>query len=89
MNSRRRGTRVFGWRAGVTDMRKGFDSLRRRRQTVLGQDPFSGHVFWAFAAGAAIWSSCCGGCGRLCLFPPKPGLGGPIRVAAAEEGVVV
>src|SRR5947207_2861946 len=31
--------------AGVTDMRKGFDSLAVQAQTVLGKDPFSGHVF--------------------------------------------
>jgi transposase len=31
--------------AGVTDMRKGFDSLAAQAQSVLGQDPFSGHVF--------------------------------------------
>jgi transposase len=31
--------------AGVTDMRKGFDSLAAQAQTVLGKDPFSGHVF--------------------------------------------
>ncbi|MBV8504900.1 MAG: IS66 family insertion sequence element accessory protein TnpB [Alphaproteobacteria bacterium] len=31
--------------AGATDMRKGFDSLAAQAQTVLGQDPFSGHVF--------------------------------------------
>lgn len=31
--------------AGVTDMRNGFDSLAAQVQSVLGQDPFSGHVF--------------------------------------------
>src|ERR1700691_6283154 len=31
--------------AGVTDMRKGFDSLAAQVQSVLGQDPFSGHLF--------------------------------------------
>lgn len=31
--------------AGVTDMRKGFDSLAAQVQSVLGQDPFSGHIF--------------------------------------------
>jgi hypothetical protein len=59
MNSLPAGTRVW-LAAGATDMRKGFDSLAAQAQTVLGQDPFSGHVF-AFAAAAAIWSSCCGG----------------------------
>jgi transposase len=28
--------------AGVTDMRKGFDSLAAQAQTVLRKDPFSG-----------------------------------------------
>jgi transposase len=40
----RAGTRVW-LAAGVTDMRKGFDSLAAQAQTVLGKDPFSGHVF--------------------------------------------
>ena len=38
------GTRVW-LAAGVTDMRKGFDSLAMQAQSVLGKDPFSGHVF--------------------------------------------
>ena len=38
------GTRVW-LAAGVTDMRKGFDSLAAQAQMVLGKDPFSGHVF--------------------------------------------
>jgi transposase len=31
--------------AGVTDMRRGFDGLSAKVQTVLEQQPFSGHVF--------------------------------------------
>lgn len=31
--------------AGVTDMRRGFTGLSAQVQTVLAQDPFSGHVF--------------------------------------------
>ena len=31
--------------AGVTDMRRGFDGLSAQVQTVLLQQPFSGHVF--------------------------------------------
>jgi len=31
--------------AGVTDMRRGFDRLSGQVQTVLQQQPFSGHVF--------------------------------------------
>jgi transposase len=44
MNGLAAGTRVW-LAAGTTDMRKGFDSLAAQAQTVLGQDPFSGHVF--------------------------------------------
>jgi transposase len=44
MNALPAGTRVW-LAAGATDMRKGFDSLAAQAQTVLGQDPFSGHVF--------------------------------------------
>src|SRR3954453_21612680 len=38
------GTRIW-LAAGATDMRKDFDSLAGQAQTVLGRDPFSGHVF--------------------------------------------
>ena len=31
--------------AGVTDLRRGFDGLSAVAQTVLEQNPFSGHVF--------------------------------------------
>ena len=31
--------------AGVTDLRRGFDGLSAQVQTVLQQQPFSGHVF--------------------------------------------
>ena len=44
MNGLPAGTRVW-LAAGATDMRKGFDSLAAQAQSVLGQDPFSGHVF--------------------------------------------
>ena len=53
------GTRIW-LAAGITDMRKGFDSLAVQAQTVLGKDPFSGHVF-CFRGRRAICSSCCGG----------------------------
>jgi transposase len=40
----RTGTKI--WLAvGVTDMRRGFDGLSAQVQTVLEQQPFSGHVF--------------------------------------------
>ena len=38
------GTRIW-IAAGVTDMRRGFDGLSAQIQTVLQQQPFSGHVF--------------------------------------------
>jgi hypothetical protein len=38
------GTQVW-LAAGPTDMRKGFDGLSVLVQTVLTEDPFSGHVF--------------------------------------------
>ena len=31
--------------AGVTDMRSGFNTLAAQAQTVLKEDPFSGHLF--------------------------------------------
>ena len=44
MNGLSAGTRVW-LAAGVTDMRKGFDSLAAKVQQIIGADPFSGHVF--------------------------------------------
>ena len=38
------GTRVW-IAAGVTDMRKGFNSLSALCESQLQQDPFSGHLF--------------------------------------------
>jgi transposase len=38
------GTRIW-IAAGVTDMRRGFDGLSAQVQTVLHEQPFSGHVF--------------------------------------------
>lgn len=38
------GTKIW-LAAGVTDMRRGFDGLSAKVQTVLEQQPFSGHVF--------------------------------------------
>jgi len=40
----RTGTKIW-LAAGVTDMRRGFDRLSAQVQTVLEQQPFSGHVF--------------------------------------------
>jgi len=38
------GTRIW-IAAGVTDLRRGFDGLSAQVQTVLHEQPFSGHVF--------------------------------------------
>jgi transposase len=38
------GVKVF-LACGATDMRKGLDSLAMQVQSILRQDPFSGHVF--------------------------------------------
>jgi len=38
------GTKIW-LAAGITDMRRGFDGLSAQVQTVLQQQPFSGHVF--------------------------------------------
>jgi transposase len=40
----RAGTRIW-IAAGVTDMRRGFHGLSAKVQTVLEQQPYSGHVF--------------------------------------------
>jgi len=44
MNPLPLGTRVW-LAAGVTDMRRGMDSLAAQVQTALEQSPFSGHIF--------------------------------------------
>ena len=44
MNPLPLGTRVW-LAAGVSDMRRGMDSLAAQVQTALQQSPFSGHVF--------------------------------------------
>ena len=40
----RAGTRIW-LAAGVTDMRRGFPGLSAQVQTVLNEQPYSGHVF--------------------------------------------
>ena len=71
MNGLPAGTRVW-LAAGVTDMRKGFDSLAVQAQTVLGQDPFSGHVFcFRGRRGLAIISKACTGTAAVCACSPS------------------
>ena len=84
MNGLPAGTRVW-LAAGATDMRKGFDSLAAQAQTVLGQDPFSGHVFcFRGRRGDLVKLLWWDGDG-LCLFAKAPGAWS-IRVAAGRGG---
>src|SRR5271169_3023903 len=81
MNSLPAGTRVW-LAAGATDMRKGFDSLAAQAQTVLGQDPFSGHVFCFRGRRGDLVVV-----GRRRAVPVRQATGaGPIRVAARRGG---
>ncbi len=50
----RTGTKIW-IAAGVTDMRRGFDGLSAKVQTVLEQQPFSGHVFVFRVSTFRIW----------------------------------
>ena len=83
------GTRVW-LAAGATDMRKGFDSLAAQAQTVLGRDPFSGHVFcFRGRRGDFVKLLWWDGDGQ-CLFAKRLERGcwrgSPIRVAARRGG---
>jgi transposase len=81
------GTRVW-LAAGATDMRKGFDSLAMQAQTVLGQDPFSGHVFcFRGRRGDLVKLLWWDGDG-LCLFAKRLERGRFVW-PRAEEGVAV
>jgi transposase len=87
MNGLPAGTRVW-LAAGVTDMRKGFDSLAAQAQTGLGQDPFSGHVFcFRGRRGDLVKLLWWDGDG-LCLFAKRLERGRFVW-PRAEEGVVV
>src|SRR5437763_9314364 len=86
MNALPAGTRVW-LAAGATDMRKGFDSLAAQAQTVLGQDPFSGHVFcFRGRRGDLVKLLWWDGDG-LCLFAKRLERGRFVW-PRAEEGVV-
>src|SRR5690242_20125430 len=87
MNALPAGTRVW-LAAGATDMRKGFDSLAAQAQTVLGQDPFCGHVFcFRGRRGDLVKLLWWDGDG-LCLFAKRLERGRFVW-PRAEEGVVV
>ncbi|HEY1961576.1 MAG TPA: IS66 family insertion sequence element accessory protein TnpB [Rhizomicrobium sp.] len=69
-------------------MRKGFDSPAAQAQTVLGQDPFSGHVFcFCGRRGDLVKLLWWDGDG-LCLFAKRLERGRFFWLRA-EEGVVV
>jgi len=87
MNGLPAGTRVW-LAAGATDMRKGFDSLAAQAQTVIGQDPFSGHVFcFRGRRGDLVKLLWWDGDG-LCLFAKRLERGRFVW-PRAEEGVAV
>ena len=80
MNGLPAGTRVW-LAAGATDMRKGFDSLAAQAQTVLGQDPFSGHLFCFSRPARRSGQTVVVGWRRAVPVRQAPGAR-PIRVAA-------
>ena len=62
------GVRIY-LACGVTDMRKGFDSLAMLAQEVLKQNPFAGHLF-AFRANCTTFNIRCASCDdRLSVAP--------------------
>jgi transposase len=69
-------------------MRKGFDSLAARAQTVLGQDPFSGHVFCSRGRRGDLVKLLWWDGDGLCLFAKRLERGRFVW-SRAEEGVVV
>ena len=72
--------------AGVTDMRKGMDGLAMTVQSVLREDPFSGHLF-AFRGRKAnlikivFWDG-----NGLCLFTKRLDQGGFIWPQVGDQG---
>src|SRR5260370_23516863 len=87
MNGLSAGTRVW-LAAGRTDMREGFDSLAAQAQMVLGQDPFSGHVFCFRGRGGDLVKLLWWDGDGLCLFAKRLERGRFVW-PRAEEGVVV
>lgn len=82
----RAGTRIW-IAAGVTDMRRGFQGLSAQVQTVLQQQPFSGHVFvFRGRRGDTIKLLCYDGDG-LCLFAKRLGRSRFIWPQASEGTV--
>ena len=81
--------------AGVTDLRRGFDGLSAIVQTVLEQNPFSGHVF-VFRGRRGDLIKCLWHDGQgLCLFAKRLERGrflwpssadGTVTISAAQLG---
>ena len=72
---------------GELHKRKGFDSLAAQAKTVLGQDPFSGHVFCCGRRGDLVKLLWWDGDGS-CLFAKRLERGRFVW-PRSEEGVVV
>lgn len=66
----RTGTKIW-LAAGVTDMRRGFDGLSAQVQTVLNEQPFSGHVFVFRGRGGDIVKVLWFDGDGLCLFSKR------------------
>jgi transposase len=67
---RRTGAKIW-LAAGVTDMRREFDGLSAKVQTVLEQRPFSGHVFVFRGRGGDIVKLLWWDGDGLCLFAKR------------------
>ena len=91
------GTRVW-LAAGATDMRKGFDSLAAQAQSVLGKDPFSGHVFCFRGRRGDLLKALYWDTQGMCLFAKRLEKGrfvwpspadGVARLTAAQLGMLL
>jgi len=83
--------------AGITDMRKGFTALAAQAETVLRQDPFSGHLF-VFRGRRGdlikvIWWDGQGACVAIVartngapMATPEAAGAGPVRLACGQGG---
>ncbi len=80
----RTGTKIW-LAAGVTDMRRGFDGLSAKVQTVLEQQPFSGHVFVFRGRRGDIVKLLWWDGDGLCLFAKRLERGGFIFTGAGSR----
>jgi hypothetical protein len=77
------GTRIW-IAAGVTDLRRGFTGLSGMVQTVLHENPFSGHVFLFRGRRGDLLKMLWFDGDGLCLFAKRPGAR-EIHLAASDE----